>query len=193
MKRRQFLTLAGAAAIAAPSVRVMAQAPLTFKLGTVDAPTAHQGVAAEAFAKEVQTLSNGAMKVEVFHAGKLGSIDEQIKNVCVGAQDIHLLLPEFLSNTIEECKIVAAPYVFKDPEQLGRYHKGPLFKPAVDKIAALGAVLLDADWSWMVRDPRGLIAIRPITNLCLSWDHRALDGALAAKFLSDVASRLARV
>jgi pyruvate/2-oxoglutarate dehydrogenase complex dihydrolipoamide acyltransferase (E2) component len=31
---------------------------------------------------------------------------------------------------------------------------------------------------------RDSIAIRPMTNLCMSWDHRALDGALAARFLS---------
>jgi pyruvate/2-oxoglutarate dehydrogenase complex dihydrolipoamide acyltransferase (E2) component len=30
------------------------------------------------------------------------------------------------------------------------------------------------------------IAIRPMTYLCMSWDHRALDGALAARFLSAV-------
>ncbi|MFL5884529.1 MAG: dihydrolipoamide acetyltransferase family protein [Thermoleophilaceae bacterium] len=30
------------------------------------------------------------------------------------------------------------------------------------------------------------IAIRPMTYLCMSWDHRALDGALAAQFLSGV-------
>jgi pyruvate/2-oxoglutarate dehydrogenase complex dihydrolipoamide acyltransferase (E2) component len=30
------------------------------------------------------------------------------------------------------------------------------------------------------------IAIRPMTNLCMSWDHRALDGAEAARFLADV-------
>jgi 2-oxoglutarate dehydrogenase E2 component (dihydrolipoamide succinyltransferase) len=34
------------------------------------------------------------------------------------------------------------------------------------------------------------IAIRPMTNLCMSWDHRALDGALAARFLGDVKERL---
>jgi pyruvate/2-oxoglutarate dehydrogenase complex dihydrolipoamide acyltransferase (E2) component len=28
------------------------------------------------------------------------------------------------------------------------------------------------------------IAIRPMTYFCMSWDHRALDGAIAAKFLS---------
>ena len=34
------------------------------------------------------------------------------------------------------------------------------------------------------------IAIRPIANLCMSWDHRALDGALAAQFLSAVRRRI---
>jgi 2-oxoglutarate dehydrogenase E2 component (dihydrolipoamide succinyltransferase) len=34
------------------------------------------------------------------------------------------------------------------------------------------------------------IAIRPMTYLCMSWDHRALDGADAARFLGDVKARL---
>jgi 2-oxoglutarate dehydrogenase E2 component (dihydrolipoamide succinyltransferase) len=34
------------------------------------------------------------------------------------------------------------------------------------------------------------IGIRPMTNLCMSWDHRALDGAEAARFLSAVKERL---
>jgi pyruvate/2-oxoglutarate dehydrogenase complex dihydrolipoamide acyltransferase (E2) component len=33
-------------------------------------------------------------------------------------------------------------------------------------------------------DGNDSIAIRPMTYLCMSWDHRALDGALAAQFLS---------
>jgi 2-oxoglutarate dehydrogenase E2 component (dihydrolipoamide succinyltransferase) len=33
-------------------------------------------------------------------------------------------------------------------------------------------------------DDTEAIAIRPMANLCLSWDHRALDGALAAQFLA---------
>src|SRR5918995_2592354 len=32
-------------------------------------------------------------------------------------------------------------------------------------------------------DGHDSIAIRPMTYLCMSWDHRALDGALAAQFL----------
>jgi pyruvate/2-oxoglutarate dehydrogenase complex dihydrolipoamide acyltransferase (E2) component len=34
------------------------------------------------------------------------------------------------------------------------------------------------------------IAVRPTTNLCLSFDHRALDGAQAARFLGAVKARL---
>jgi pyruvate/2-oxoglutarate dehydrogenase complex dihydrolipoamide acyltransferase (E2) component len=34
------------------------------------------------------------------------------------------------------------------------------------------------------------IAIRHMTYLCMSWDHRALDGALAAKFLNSLRKKL---
>jgi 2-oxoglutarate dehydrogenase dihydrolipoamide succinyltransferase (E2 component) len=39
-------------------------------------------------------------------------------------------------------------------------------------------------------DGSDAIAIRPMTFLCMSWDHRALDGAEAARFLSEVEHRL---
>jgi pyruvate/2-oxoglutarate dehydrogenase complex dihydrolipoamide acyltransferase (E2) component len=34
------------------------------------------------------------------------------------------------------------------------------------------------------------IAIRPMTYVCMSWDHRALDGALAAQFLNELRKKL---
>jgi pyruvate/2-oxoglutarate dehydrogenase complex dihydrolipoamide acyltransferase (E2) component len=34
------------------------------------------------------------------------------------------------------------------------------------------------------------IAIRPMTYLCMSWDHRALDGVYAAQFLSEVTAQI---
>ena len=37
---------------------------------------------------------------------------------------------------------------------------------------------------------RDSIAVRPMTYLCMSWDHRALDGALAAQFLSTLRQNL---
>src|SRR3954464_438387 len=44
----------------------------------------------------------------------------------------------------------------------------------------------------VLSDDRGndSIAIRHMTYLCMSWDHRALDGALAAQFLAALRKRL---
>lgn len=44
----------------------------------------------------------------------------------------------------------------------------------------------------MITDAEGndSIAIRPVTVLGLSWDHRALDGTLAAQFLAGVKRHL---
>ncbi len=44
----------------------------------------------------------------------------------------------------------------------------------------------------VVSSPDGddTIAIRPMANLCMSWDHRALDGAEAARFLGGIKGRL---
>jgi pyruvate/2-oxoglutarate dehydrogenase complex dihydrolipoamide acyltransferase (E2) component len=44
----------------------------------------------------------------------------------------------------------------------------------------------------VLTDERGndSIAIRHMTYLCMSWDHRALDGALAAQFLAALRKRL---
>jgi pyruvate/2-oxoglutarate dehydrogenase complex dihydrolipoamide acyltransferase (E2) component len=44
----------------------------------------------------------------------------------------------------------------------------------------------------VVTDEHGddLIAIRWMTYLCMSWDHRALDGAIAAQFLAGLRKRL---
>jgi pyruvate dehydrogenase E2 component (dihydrolipoamide acetyltransferase) len=35
-----------------------------------------------------------------------------------------------------------------------------------------------------------VIAIRPIMNLTLTYDHRLVDGALAGRFLRDIRAKL---
>ena len=43
----------------------------------------------------------------------------------------------------------------------------------------------------MVAGPDGKgIGIRPMGNLTMTWDHRAIDGALAAHFLVDIKNQL---
>ena len=154
--------LSAAALLLATVTGPVAAEPITFRLGTVDAPTSHSGVGANAFAEAVARLSKGEMKVDVFHAGQLGPVPEQIRNVLAGAQDMHLLYPEFMTNFIDETRIISAPYVFRSPAHQQAYFKSDLFKPAMEKLAGLGAVILDEDWTWWQLDPRGLISVRPV-------------------------------
>lgn len=135
---------------------------VSFRLGHVDAPTTHSGVGAEAFAAAVARLSNGQMTVQVFHAGQLGPIPEQQRNVLAGTQDMHLLYPEFLTTLIDETRIISAPYVFQSHAHQANFLKGEVFKPGLDKLRGLGAIVLDEDWTWWQMDPRGLITTRPI-------------------------------
>src|SRR5262245_22506963 len=90
----------------------------TFKLGHVDNPATPAGVALDTFAAEVAKLSNNSMTVQVFHAGQLGPIPEQVKNVLSGTQDMHMFSPEIVTNLLDESKIISAPYVFKSNEHL---------------------------------------------------------------------------
>jgi len=135
---------------------------VSFRLGHVDAPTTHSGVGADAFAAAVARLSNGQMTVQVFHAGQLGPIPEQQRNVLAGTQDMHLLYPEFLTTLIDETRIISAPYVFQSHAHQANFLKSDVFKPGLDKLRGLGAIVLDEDWTWWQMDPRGLITTRPI-------------------------------
>jgi TRAP-type transport system periplasmic protein len=136
--------------------------PITFKLGHVDNAASHSGVGVEAFAAEVERLSDGAMKVEVFHAGQLGPIPDEIANVFSGAQDMHLLYPEFLGTFVEESKVISLPYVFDDLEHLQAFYKSELWQPAIETLEENGAVLLDPEWTWKIYDPRGFISTKPV-------------------------------
>ena len=44
----------------------------------------------------------------------------------------------------------------------------------------------------MIQDARGadVIAVRPIMNATLTYDHRLVDGALAGRFLRDLREKL---
>ena len=160
IKRRACIT-AGALALAV-SLAQPAAAQLVFKLGSVDNERSHSGVGIEAFAAEVAKLSNGTMRIEVFHAGKLGGIPAQMANVFAGSQDMHLLYPEFLSNQVPEAKLISMPYLFENLEHLQNFYKSDVWKPAVDLIDQRGAVILDKEWSWTIQDPRGLIVVKPV-------------------------------
>jgi 2-oxoglutarate dehydrogenase E2 component (dihydrolipoamide succinyltransferase) len=79
-------------------------------------------------------------------------------------------------------------FTITNPGQFGTTLATPIINQPQVAILDLEAVVKRAV---VVEGPEGdSIAIRPMVNLCLSFDHRALDGAEAARFLGAVKARL---
>jgi pyruvate/2-oxoglutarate dehydrogenase complex dihydrolipoamide acyltransferase (E2) component len=124
--------------------------------------------------------------------------DGLIVPVIADAQD---LAPEGLAKRIKELAraarsrdlrpddVAGATFTITNPGQYGSIMATPIInQPQVgildlEAVVKRPVVVTDADGN-------DSIAIRPICILGLSWDHRALDGALAAQFLAAVKRRI---
>jgi 2-oxoglutarate dehydrogenase E2 component (dihydrolipoamide succinyltransferase) len=79
-------------------------------------------------------------------------------------------------------------FTITNPGQFGTVLATPIINQPQVAILDLEAVVKRPA---VVEGPEGdSIAIRPFVNLCLSFDHRALDGAEAARFLGRIKARL---
>jgi len=83
-------------------------------------------------------------------------------------------------------------FTITNPGQFGAIAATPIINQPQVAILDLEAVVKRAV---VITDDEGndSIAIRPMTMLCMSWDHRALDGAYAAQFLTALRRRIEAV
>jgi len=79
--------------------------------------------------------------------------------------------------------------VITNPGGYGTFHGTPVISQPQAAILGTYAIVKRA---WVVQDELGndVIAIRPIMNITLTYDHRLVDGALAGRFLRDLRERL---
>ena len=130
------------------------------------------------------------------HLGIAVSLGEKGLIVPV-VHDAHLLSEEGLAvkikdlaarareNRLEPHEVRGGTFTITNPGRYGALLATPIINQPQVAILDLEAVVrrpvvVDGD----------SIAIRPMTYLCMSWDHRALDGAYAAQFLSEVRRRI---
>jgi 2-oxoglutarate dehydrogenase E2 component (dihydrolipoamide succinyltransferase) len=89
---------------------------------------------------------------------------------------------------LEPDEVHGGTFTITNPGQFGAVLATPIINQPQVAILDLEAVVKRPV---VVEDAGGeSIAIRPMTFLCMSWDHRALDGADAARFLADVKAHL---
>jgi 2-oxoglutarate dehydrogenase E2 component (dihydrolipoamide succinyltransferase) len=80
-------------------------------------------------------------------------------------------------------------FTITNPGGYGTFHGTPIISQP--QSAILGTYAL-VKRPWVVTDELGndVIAIRPIMNVTLTYDHRLIDGAYAGRFLRDLRKRL---
>jgi pyruvate dehydrogenase E2 component (dihydrolipoyllysine-residue acetyltransferase) len=80
-------------------------------------------------------------------------------------------------------------FTITNPGGYGTFHGTPVISQP--QAGILGTYAL-VKRPWVVQDELGadVIAIRPIMNVTLTYDHRLVDGALAGRFLHDIREKL---
>jgi pyruvate dehydrogenase E2 component (dihydrolipoamide acetyltransferase) len=80
-------------------------------------------------------------------------------------------------------------FTITNPGGYGTFHGTPVISQPQSAILGTYALVKRA---WVVQDELGqdVIAIRPMMNITLTYDHRLVDGAYAGRFLRDLRERL---
>ena len=80
-------------------------------------------------------------------------------------------------------------FTITNPGSFGTFHGTPVISQPQSGILGTYAVVKRP---WVIQDENNndAIAIRPIMNLTLTYDHRLVDGALAGRFLRDLREKL---
>jgi 2-oxoglutarate dehydrogenase E2 component (dihydrolipoamide succinyltransferase) len=81
-------------------------------------------------------------------------------------------------------EVQGGTFTITNPGQFGAVLATPIINSPQVAILDLEAVVKRP--VVVERDGEDAIAIRPMSYLCMSWDHRALDGAEAARFLGEL-------
>ena len=86
-------------------------------------------------------------------------------------------------------EVQGGTFTITNPGGYGTFHGTPIISQPQAAILGTYAVVKRP---WVTQDELGkdVIAIRPIMNLTLTYDHRLVDGALAGRFLRDLREKL---
>jgi 2-oxoglutarate dehydrogenase E2 component (dihydrolipoamide succinyltransferase) len=86
-------------------------------------------------------------------------------------------------------EVQGGTFTITNPGGYGTFHGTPVISQPQAAILGTYAVVKRP---WVVQDDldQDVIAIRPMMNLTLTYDHRLVDGALAGRFLRDLRAKL---
>src|SRR5215472_11822421 len=161
LDRRRFLTAGAAGAalsVSAPYVSLNA-APLTLRFAHFAAEDHPANIAAKQFAANVESRTNGAVKINIFPNNALGGPPEQAQQIKLGTIDMGLPTQGQLDKYEIAFAAVMLPFIFDGPQHVYRVLDGPAMDWLAPLAAAQGFVLL-RNWEYGFRNVTN--SVRPI-------------------------------
>lgn len=125
------------------AVSAFAQKTYTIKFAHVVAPSTPKGKAADFFAKRLEEITNGQIKVQVFPSAQLYDDDRVFMAMKMG--NVQMAAPSFSKFTplAPEFQLFDMPFIFRDTEHLYKILDGEVGGIIKKKIESKGFVALD--------------------------------------------------
>ncbi|AME26953.1 TRAP transporter substrate-binding protein [Burkholderia sp. PAMC 26561] len=165
--RRRVLTTGAAvcAAVAMPRL-ARAAAPIKLKYGTnVNIENPLNVRLNEAFTR-IRTQTNGAVDIQLFPDGQLGSDTEMLSQLRSGALDMFTLSSVILSRLVPECAIVGVGFAFPSYKEIWAAMDGDLGAALRDRISAAGLFCQEKVWDLSFKEiTSSAIAVRKPEDL----------------------------
>lgn len=119
---QKLLCLIGVVTLALGALAVLdaAAQTVTLRYAHMNAPSSIAGQQAAMLAKAIEEKTKGAVKVNVFPASQLGTLQEQAEAVSSGTVQIHHNTMAGIGSLYEPFGALDTPYMYKDVDHLMR-------------------------------------------------------------------------
>lgn len=122
---------------------LLAKADYTIKFSHVVSPDSPKGKAADFFAKRVDELTKGKVKVEVFPNSQLYTDAAVMKALKIG--NVHMAAPSFskFTSLVPALQLFDLPFLFRDNDHLHHVMDGEVGQALKDQVNKKGFIALD--------------------------------------------------
>lgn len=122
------------------------EAKFILKYSVAAMPTVAHAQAVEVFAKEIEKLTEGQIKVETYYGGQLFSQEGQQNAVRRGALDMTNTGLNWLSDQVPYLTMLAAPYSFQSYDHMTGVMNGDIGKEIANDVAGKTNVRMLSSW-----------------------------------------------
>jgi tripartite ATP-independent transporter DctP family solute receptor len=154
--RKIFLrgSLSGAAMLAAPAILrsgARGAQPRTMRLASIDTPDSPNQVICDKFAELVAAKTNGAIKLQTFAVGQLGTLQNIMAGLRTGIVDFTTMTTGFIDNVFPHVQLLDLPFLFRNSVMAEALLDGPVGQQFFNDMRAKGILgLAWGHYGWRI-------------------------------------------